>query len=208
MVNDTLTVDALAYYGETDEIQPSTNCSFLVNSSYNGEDSLFGNRIFPGDTIPVDAFDDNDTPVVPGFVDQSEVYRDACNESLAMEEDYKVASEVPIDYKLDNTLLGLTLEWEINDQLALKSISGYADQKKYGNAGNPDIDGTYLPISARYRDGGSPSNRDHWSQEFQLLGSAFNDRLDYTFGVFAMNENIDDGTDTQSSAPSVTICLT
>jgi outer membrane receptor protein involved in Fe transport len=202
LASDTLTVDALAYYGETDEIQPSTNCSFLVNSSYNGEDSLFGNRIFPGDAIPVDAFDDNDTPVVPGFVDQSQVYRDACNESLAREEDYKVASEIPIDFKLDNTLLGLTVEWEINDQLALKSISGYADQKKYGNSGNPDVDGTYLPISARYRDGGSPSNRDHWSQEFQLLGSAFNDRLDYTFGVFAMNENIDDGTDTQSGAPS------
>jgi iron complex outermembrane receptor protein len=200
--NDELMVDGFAYYGEVDEVQPSTNCSFMVDSSYNGEDSLFGNRIFPGDAIPVDAFDDDDTPVVPGFVDQSQVYENACNASLAREEDYEVASELPIDFKLDNTLLGLTVEWEINDRFSLKSISGYADQKKYGNAGNPDIDGTYQPISSRYRANGSPSNRDHWSQEFQLLGSAFNNRLDYTLGLFAMKENIDDGTDTQSGAPS------
>jgi iron complex outermembrane receptor protein len=201
MPADTITVDALAYYGEVDEIQPSTNCQFMRNTSFNGEDSLFGNRIFPGDVIPVDAFDDNDTPVVPGFVDQSKAYEDACDYSRSLEKDYKVTSEIPINFKLDNTLLGLTVEWEINDQLSLKSITGYGDQKKYGNSGNPDNDTTHLSLSSRYRAGGSPSNRDHWSQELQFIGSAFNDRLDYTFGVFGMNENIDDGTDTSSGAP-------
>jgi hypothetical protein len=151
--NDELMVDGFAYYGEVDEVQPSTNCSFMVDSSYNGEDSLFGNRIFPGDAIPVDAFDDlfgnrifpgdaipvdafddDDTTVVPGFVDQSQVYENACNASLAREEDYEVASELPIDFKLDNTLLGLTVEWEINDRFSLKSISG-ADTLTRRNTG-------------------------------------------------------------------------
>ncbi|MEP1471929.1 MAG: TonB-dependent receptor [Halieaceae bacterium] len=200
--SDEVTVDGFAYYGEVDEVQPSASCSFLVDSSFNGEDSLFGNRILPGDVIPVDAFDDNDTPVTPGYVGQSKVYENACNASFAREEDYKVASEIPINFKLDNTLLGLTVEWEISDRFSLKSISGYADQKKYGNAGNPDIDGTFEPILSRYRAGGSASKRDHWSQELQLLGNAFNDRLEYTAGVFAMKENIDDGTDTQSGVPS------
>jgi hypothetical protein len=200
--NDVVTVDGFAYYGEVDEVQPSTNCSFMVDSSYNGGDSLFGNQIYPGDGIPVDAFDDDQTPIIPGFVDQSQVYENACNASLAIEEDYQVASELPINFKLDNTLLGLTLEWEINERLSLKSITGFADQVKHGNSGNPDIDGTSLPILSRYRGNGSPSNRDHWSQELQLLGSAFNDRLYYTVGLFAMQENIDDGTDTQSGAPS------
>ena len=200
--SDEITVDGMAYYGEVDEVQPSASCSFLVDSSFNGEDSLFGNRILPGDVIPVDAFDDNDTPVTSGYVDQSRVYESACNTSFAREEDYKVGSEIPIDFKLDNTLLGLTVEWEISDRFSLKSISGYADQKKYGNSGNPDIDGTFEPILSRYRAGGSASRRDHWSQELQFLGSAFNDRLEYTAGFFAMKENIDDGTDTQSGAPS------
>lgn len=202
MPSQTLTIDALAYYGEVDEIQPSTNCRLMVDSSYNGEDSLFGNRIFPGDPTPVDAFDDNDTPVLPGFVDQSITYRDACARSASLEKDYKLTSEIPIAFKLDNTLLGLTLQWQIDDQLSLKSISGYSDQKRSGNAGNPDNDATELPISSRYRAGGSPSNRDHWSQELQLTGDAFDRRLHYTVGLFAMNENIDDGTDTTSSYPA------
>ena len=58
------------------------------------------------------------------------------------------------------------------------------------------------PIAARYRAGGDLSKREHWSQEIHLLGSAFDDRLSYTVGVFAMKEDIDDGTDTLSAAPS------
>ncbi len=200
--SDTLSLDALAYYGDVDEIQPSTNCRLMIDSSFNGEDSLFGNRIFPGDAIPVDAFDDNDTPVQPGYVDQSEVYREACGYSSSLEEDYKVTSEIPIAFKLENTLLGLTVEWEINDRLSLKSITGYSDQDKSGNFGNPDNDATHLTISSRFRAGGSPSKREHWSQEFQLIGSAFNERLDYTLGAFAMQEDIDDGSDTSSGYPS------
>ncbi len=199
---DRLSLDGLAYYSDVDEIQPSTNCRLMVGSSYNGEDSLFGNRIFPGDAVPVDSFNDNDTPVVPGFVDQSTTYREACGYSTALESDYKVTSEIPIAFELENILLGLTVEWEINDRLSLKSITGYSDQEKSGNFGNPDNDATHLTISSRYRANGSPSKRDHWSQEFQLIGSAFDERLDYTLGLFAMKENIDDGTDTSSGYPS------
>ncbi len=199
---ETLSVSGLAYYSDVDEVQPSTNCRYMVDSSFNGEDSLFGNRVFPGDAIPVDSFDDDDTPVLPGFVDQSITYGDACGESSRREKRYEVTSEIPIHFKLENLLLGLTLEWEMAPDLVLKSITGYSDQEKSGNFGNPDNDATRLPLSSRYRAGGSPSNRDHWSQELQLIGSAFNERLDYTVGVFAMREDIDDGTDTSSGYPS------
>ncbi len=200
--DDTLFVDAMAYYSDVDEVQPSTNCRYMVDSSFNGEDSLFGNRIHPGDSVPVDAFDDDDTPVLPGFVDQSITYGDACDESSRREKRYEVTSEIPIQFKLENLLLGLTVAWELSPTLVLKSITGYSDQEKSGNFGNPDNDATHLAISSRYRAGGSPSKRDHWSQELQLTGSAFNERLDYTLGLFAMREKIDDGTDTSSSVPS------
>jgi len=195
---DTLTVDTLAFYSDVDEVQPATNCRLLENSSFNGEDSLFGNRVGIGETTPVDIFDDDDTPVRPGFIGQSQVYADACARSAAVEKDYKVTSEIPLQFRLENLLLGVTVEWEINDSMSLKSITGYGDQKKSGNAGNPDNDATDLSLSSRYRPGGNPSKRDHWSQELQFIGSALNDSLDYTFGLFAMKENIDDGTDRSS----------
>ena len=94
----------------------------------------------------------------------------------------------------------MTVNWDIRDDLSLKSITGYGEQKKFGNGGNPDNDATRLPISARYRK--SPSNRDQWSQEFQLNGTAFAEKLDYTFGLFGMEEDIDDGTDSQASYSS------
>jgi outer membrane receptor protein involved in Fe transport len=170
----------------------------LQGTSFNGEDSLFGNRILPGDLIPVDAFNDDDNPVMPGFVAQSQVYEAACNRSRELDRDYRTTSELRIDYQLENLLLGLTLEWEISDNLSLKSITGYSDQEKSGNAGNPDNDVSSIPLSARYRADGSPSQRDHISQEIQFIGSAFDARLDYTFGLFAMQEEIDDGADTSS----------
>ncbi len=199
--SESVSVDTLVYYGDVDEIQPSTNCRYMFNSSFNGEDSLLGNRINPGDLVPVDAFDDNDTPLRPGYAEQSPAYAEACAQSAALEKDYKVTSEIPINFILENLILGVTVEWSINDSLSLKSITGYGDQEKSGNFGNPDNDATHLPISSRYRPVGSASQRDHWSQEFQLTGSAFDDRLDYTIGLFAMREEIDDGTD-QSSGSS------
>lgn len=203
--SDSLSVDTLVYYGKTDEVQPTTNCRWLEGTSYNGEDSLFGNRILPGEKYPVDAFNDNDNPVREGFIAQSQVYEEACRRSEALEGDYRTTTDFPINYKLDNLMLGLTLEWELGDSMSLKSISSYGDQEKSGNFGNPDNDNSELPLSSRYRPNGSPSDRQHFSQELQLTGTAFNDRLDYTFGLFAMQEDIDDGTDLRSGLPTGTL---
>ncbi|RLQ21018.1 hypothetical protein DWB85_14960 [Seongchinamella sediminis] len=202
---DNFSLDALAYYGDTDEVQPATNCRFMVASSYQGEDSLFGNRIFPGDVIPVDAYNNDATPVREGFIAQSKVFGDACNRSRSLNDDYRTSSEHRINFKLDNLLLGLTLEWEISDALSLKSITGYGDQEKSANSGNPDNDVTGEVISSRYRAGNTASERKHVSQELQLNGTAFDDRFTYTAGLFAMQEDIDDGTDTSSSSPSGSI---
>ncbi|MGI9287929.1 MAG: TonB-dependent receptor [Pseudomonadales bacterium] len=201
MASDVVSVDSFTYYGETREVQPATNCEWLENSSFNGEDSLFGNRIWPGDTVGVDSFDDNNTPLAPGLTQQSTIYEAACRESVALLDDREYAHETPkAEFNLDNLLLGVTIDWEINENLSLKSITGYGEQKKFGNAGNPDNDATRFAISARYRK--SPSDREQVSQELQLNGSAFDGKLDYTFGLFGMKEDIDDGTDSQSGISS------
>ena len=201
--SDSFIADGFAYWGDTDEVQPTTNCRWLEGTSFNGEDSLFGNRIFPGDLVPVDAYNDNDNQVLPGFRAQSAVYEDACRRSQRLNKDYETTTNFRINYELENLLLGLTLEWELSPNLSLKSITGYGDQEKGGNFGNPDNDVGELPISARFRKDSAPSDREHYSQEFQLIGTAFNDRLDYTLGLFAMKEDIDDGTDFQSGWASM-----
>lgn len=202
---DNFSLDALAYYGDTDEVQPATNCRFMVGSSYQGEDSLFGNRIWPGDVIPVDAYNNDETPVRDGYIAQSKVFEDGCGRSRALDKDYKTTSEHRINFKLENLLLGLTMEWQISEDLSLKTITGYGDQEKSGNFGNPDNEVTDQMFSSRYRAGGSASDRKHFSQELQLNGTAFDDRFTWTAGLFAMKEDIDDGTDTQSGAPSGSI---
>lgn len=199
--SESVTVDTFTYYGETREVQPGTHCMWMENSSFNGEDSLYGNRIWPGDTVGVDAFDDRDTPVRPGLTGQSSVYEAACRESQALIGTGKYTHETPkAEFNLDNLLVGVTVAWEIDDQLSLKSISGYGDQRKFGNGGNPDNDATRLPISARYR--AADSNREQWSQELQLNGLAFDGKLNYTVGAFAMKEEIDDGTDSNANLVS------
>ncbi|MFK7977012.1 MAG: TonB-dependent receptor [Halioglobus sp.] len=196
--SDSFSANTFVYWGDTDEVQPTTNCRWMQGSSFNGEDSLFGNRIWPGDSVPVDAYNDNDTPVMDGFVAQSQVMEAACRESERLNKDYKTTTNYDINYKLENVLIGLTLEWELTPNLSFKSITGYGDQEKGGNFGNPDNDASSLPISSRFRKDESPSIREHFSQEFQLIGSALDDRLEYTFGLYAMQEDIDDGTDFQT----------
>src|SRR5690606_27828114 len=104
----------------------------------------------------------------------------------------KVAMDPVYSYELDNLLAGVTVDWEITDTLSFRSITGYGDQELSGISNNADNDGARGFFSARYRI--SPSEREQISQEFQFNGSAFDERLQYTAGLFGMVEDIDDGT--------------
>jgi len=78
----------------------------------------------------------------------------------------------------------LTISYEINDQLSLKSITGYRElddnasqnfSQSFGNAGTLDV--------------WTSTNDDEFSQELQLVGSA--ERLNYVGGLYYYNENGD-----------------
>ena len=79
------------------------------------------------------------------------------------------------------TIMGLTLTWDINDDLSLKSITGVV-----GLDGNfmTDFNGNGTGFV-----GGSETKSDSISQEFQLLGSAMDDRLNYTAGLYWFKED-------------------
>lgn len=61
--------------------------------------------------------------------------------------------------------------------LQFKSLTG---AKKVDSYSATDLDGTPYPLFQ----GNTPTNFDQYSQEFQLTGSALNDKLDFTLGLF------------------------
>lgn len=72
-------------------------------------------------------------------------------------------------------------EYTVNDNLTLKSITGYRDTTALGNR-----DGDHTPILIQ-------NTRDTWeheqfSQEIELLGNAFEGRLDWILGLYYFQE--------------------
>lgn len=74
----------------------------------------------------------------------------------------------------------LTLEWDVGP-FEIKSITAYRDMEAHFTF---DFDGTPLPIAA------STNNitQDQLSQELQFTGTLFNDRLNWTAGLFYLRE--------------------
>ena len=68
-----------------------------------------------------------------------------------------------------------TLEWNLTDNLKLKSITGY---RRFWNKFGRDSDGTPLPLNATYDD----SRHRQFTQELQLTGTA--GKLDWATGAF------------------------
>lgn len=87
----------------------------------------------------------------------------------------------------DQAGASLALSFDLGSA-TLKSITGYAniedefgfDLAGGGLGGVPGLAGLLIR---------SDSDLDQWSQEFQLLGTAFDDRLNYLVGLFYLNED-------------------
>lgn len=99
-----------------------------------------------------------------------------------------VISDLGGDYKAKNRGASVVAEWAINPDLSLKSISGY----RYTEASqNDELDHTGIPFLHRtntVHPQGGAGESDQYSQEFQLIGSAFDDRLQYVTGLFWFEE--------------------
>ncbi|MBD2857857.1 TonB-dependent receptor [Spongiibacter sp. KMU-158] len=109
-----------------------------------------------------------------------------------------------------NTMLALSLDWSISENYSLKSISAFSFQD--GIHRNDDQDGTRVPAL----DSGTESlnrtlkadgkavpqeERYQFSQELQLNGLAFNEKLNYTVGGFFSYEEISDNPFSQMVGP-------
>jgi len=84
----------------------------------------------------------------------------------------------------EQTIVGLTLTFDINDDLTFKSITGYVGLDDFfstdfsGNSVNPF---TFV--------GAADIESDQFTQELQLLGTAFDDRMNYLVGAFYLTED-------------------
>lgn len=119
----------------------------------------------------------------------------ACERSKALlEKDQLDADGIGI-YQSKSQLVGLTVSHEMEIG-TIKSVTSFTRQDV--NVGVEDNDGTPLPVSGRIdpqdfgydRHNGRVSKQ--YSQELQFSGLAFDDKMDYTFGVFAQGETIDE----------------
>ncbi len=95
-----------------------------------------------------------------------------------------IISDLGGEYKAENRGASLVAEWALSSDLSLKSISGY----RYTEASqNDELDHTGIPFLHRtntVHPQGGAGESDQYSQEFQLIGSAFDDRLQYVTGLY------------------------
>ncbi|MEH6583776.1 MAG: TonB-dependent receptor [Halioglobus sp.] len=81
----------------------------------------------------------------------------------------------------------LTVAWDINDDISLKSITGYRelDSDQYQDF-HTGVLGPFVLFGAPI-----DTEQEQFTQEFQLLGSAFDNSLDYILGAYYFNETAD-----------------
>ncbi|ROS01486.1 iron complex outermembrane receptor protein [Sinobacterium caligoides] len=110
---------------------------------------------------------------------------DACNQSSGDAlDDWQFASDAVGGYNTSAFGASATVEWEVNDNLTFRSISAYRslDEK----VRDQELDFTSLPILSRHNT--APTTNQYISQELQLIGDLFDNKVQYVTGVFAFKE--------------------
>ena len=135
---------------------------------------------------------------------------EACRRSEALASSNKVAvNSADSVVEIDSSILALTLNWSAGD-LRIKSVTGYSTWSNIER--NDDQDGTQTSVinngtralNKILRDSDLPiedEERYQISQELQLHNLAFDDRLQYTLGLFGSLEKITDNPFTQLIGP-------
>ena len=126
---------------------------------------------------------------------------DWCQQNQDLGKDKIMANLSPNKYQAEVNTLALTADWDINENLNFKSISAWRNTE--GGASN-ELDGIGINLLSRSNyvgQGAEKRNTDAYSQEFQLSGSAFDNKLDYVVGVFGFHEKTDQGAASSSTGP-------
>ena len=171
---DDLTLDLNYNYGKTDQAARGQNCEVVTGIPGTG---------WQGEL--------QDGPIV--IPSTGEKITDWCQRNEDLGIDKIMANMDPNQYKAETNTLALTVDWEISDVLNFKSVSA-ARSAEGGEVNELDAIGIALLGRTNFAGNGAEQrSTDSYSQEFQLLGSAFDDKLDYVVGAFGFTEKTDKG---------------
>ena len=171
---DDLTLDLNYNYGKTDQAARGQDCQVVTDVPNTGWQA-----------------DLQDGPIVNPSTGLN--IADWCQINQDLGKDKIMTNLQPNKYKAEVNTLALTVDWEISDVLNFKSISA-ARNAEGGEVNELDAIGIALLGRTNFEGNGAEQrNTDSYSQEFQLLGSAFDDKLDYVVGAFGFTEKTDKG---------------
>jgi len=115
-------------------------------------------------------------------------YGDFCQDATNFGDERDVISDLGGSYRAETKGVSLTAEWAIRENLIFKSISAW----RYTLGGqDSELDHTGIPLLHQSQFV-HPKERSHetdqFTQEFQLNGRAYNDRLSYVLGYHYFSE--------------------
>lgn len=187
--SDSLTVDISADYSTTDEA-PAANVLIGTRAGegfYNLTNLIVGGAacLGPNNTVPAAALNNpncyNDQWAVGPF----QTFSSHVSSTPELGNDDAFGLTVKPESGINVWGIGGTIEWEISDNVTVKSITAHRrvedgfwsrDSSHSGNQGH---------VLARTSNAFEQSQT---SQEFQLLGSALDDRLNFIIGTFYLEE--------------------
>jgi len=82
---------------------------------------------------------------------------------------------------LDSYGFSMDIDWEVDENLSFRSITAYRAMEAFFNS---DTDGSPL----QFTETDQAQDQNQISQEFQLIGTALDDKLDWMMGVFYFDE--------------------
>ncbi|CAH0991439.1 Vitamin B12 transporter BtuB [Sinobacterium norvegicum] len=97
---------------------------------------------------------------------------------------WQFASDASGDYNTASYGASATVDWEISDTLSFRSITAYRHLEEKSR--DQELDFTSLPVLSRHNT--APTTNNYISQEFQFIGSLFDDKVEYVAGAFLFSE--------------------
>ncbi len=186
-------------YGDTNRRSVLTQFNY-AGDSFTGDLMLFwGERkenIAPNNCILGGTAGALQRFTAPG---DARAFPDVCRLSQDLIDDEKVIMDRQRQpWEMTNYLAGMTLEWDIGE-VTVKSITGVLYQDDIKQSGEVDSTPVFVinnrtEANRQLAANGFSTNdeeRTFFSQEFQLVGDAFDDFMSYTVGLFASKEEIE-----------------
>jgi len=179
---DDLLLDLNYNYGKTDQAARGQNCELVEGIPGAGWQSLLQDEII----------------IIPST---GQSIKDWCKANQDLGKDKIMANLSPNRYRAEVNTVSLTADWDLDNGMNVKSITAWRNTVG-GEVNELDAMGISLLGRTNYGwNGADERSTDAWSQEFQLTGNAFDDRLDYVVGVYGFQEETNKGAAASPSGP-------